>query len=460
MILCDFKYAINKDQTETLIRSAFQCLQLVVTDFLPMMKANYLSLVIQVVSKFGFQEQDLNISLTAIVLLWNISDYMFRNNDSLAAQFTALNETTENTATLETTWMVYYSSLGELCVNMRPAMRKSASQTLFCTIASHGAVLSEKYWQDLVWCVLFPLLEHVKNYAGSASKERDATLNAQNLLMHHSRDTAEKQWAETSVLTLSGVARVFNSKCSTLVKLNDFHKMWTTLLEIIENAAVSKTNEIALAALRGFHELLGNQNYYSSSHSGTSNATASAVAAAAAAAASTTNHMESTVKSETASVLNYLDTSQWLAAWKTWLNIGLSVYVKERGVMQLNFEGGNSANGKIAKNRNSGGLVEDANGTVPSPPPNQTYLTCYFDLMPIVLDVISFKFSKKDFEAYASIMHKMLSVPVLNGDFASFVLIQPDVSLTPLQNSCLNSVRHFVKVSLNFSSFLKVLLFF
>lgn len=447
--------AINKDQTETLIRSAFQCLQLVVTDFLPMMKANYLSLVIQVVSKFGFQEQDLNISLTAIVLLWNISDYMFRNNDSLAKEFKAMNEATENVITLETTWMVYYSSLGELCVNMRPAMRKSASQTLFCTIASHGAVLSDKYWQDLVWCVLFPLLEHVKNYTSSASKERDATLNAQNLLMHHSRDTAEKQWAETSVLTLSGVARVFNSKCSTLVKLNDFHKMWTTLLEIIENAALSKTNEIALAALRGFHELLGNQNYYSSAHSGSSNAAASAVAAAAAAAASTASQMDASVKNETASVLNYLDTSQWLAAWKSWLNVGLNVYVKDKA---LNFEAVNGAGGKLAKNRNSGGLVEDVNGVAPSPPPNQTYLTCYFDLMPIVLDVISFKFTKKDFEVYASIMHKVLSIPVLNGDFASFVLIQPDVSLTPLQNSCLNSVRHFIKVGLSFFLFLKLFL--
>lgn len=440
--------AINKDQTETLVRSAFQCLQLVVTDFLPMMKANYLSLVIQVVSKFGFQEQDLNISLTAIVLLWNISDYMFRSNDALSKEFKALNEATENTSTLESTWMVYYSSLGELCVNMRPAMRKSASQTLFCTIASHGSVLSDKYWQDLVWSVLFPLLEHVRNYTSTASKEKDTTLNSQNLLMHHSRDTAEKQWAETSVLTLSGVARVFNSKCSTLVRLNDFHKMWTGLLEIIENSALSKSIEIALAALRGFHELLGNQNYYASAHTGNSNATANAVAAAAAAAASTASQMDAGAKNETASVLNYLDTSQWLAAWKTWLNIGSNVYVKDKSGLQLNVDGSNG--NKLTKNRNSGGLVEDVNGTVVYPPPNQTYLTCYFDLMPIILDVISFKFSKKDFEVYASITHKMLSIPVLNGDFASFVLIQPDVSLTPLQNSCLNSVKHFIKVSLNF----------
>ena len=75
--------AIQREHTEALIRAAFQCLQLVVTDFLSMIKASYLSLVINVVAKFGSQEQDLNISLTAIVLLWNISDYMFQNSEHL-----------------------------------------------------------------------------------------------------------------------------------------------------------------------------------------------------------------------------------------------------------------------------------------------------------------------------------------------------------------------------------------
>jgi len=77
--------AIQREHSEALIRSAFQCLQLVVTDcdFLSMIRAQYLSLVINVVSKFGSQEQDLNISLTAVVLLWNISDYMFQNSETL-----------------------------------------------------------------------------------------------------------------------------------------------------------------------------------------------------------------------------------------------------------------------------------------------------------------------------------------------------------------------------------------
>ena len=43
--------------------------------------------------------------------------------------------------------------------------------------------------------VLFPLLERVNQAVGSASTSSFQT----SLLIHHSRDTAQKQWAETQV---------------------------------------------------------------------------------------------------------------------------------------------------------------------------------------------------------------------------------------------------------------------
>lgn len=54
---------------ESLIRTAFQCLQLVVTDFLPTMPSTCLQIVVDVAGSFGLQNQELNISLTSIGLL-------------------------------------------------------------------------------------------------------------------------------------------------------------------------------------------------------------------------------------------------------------------------------------------------------------------------------------------------------------------------------------------------------
>ena len=54
---------------EKLVQMAFQCLQLVVADFLPIMAAGHMHVVVSVAATFGLQQQELNVSLTAIGLL-------------------------------------------------------------------------------------------------------------------------------------------------------------------------------------------------------------------------------------------------------------------------------------------------------------------------------------------------------------------------------------------------------
>ena len=62
------------------------------------------------------------------------------------------------------------------------------------------------------------MLEKVKKLSSEASGTREMKKDG-NILIHHSRDTAEKQWAETQVLSLAGVARVFNNKRRVLQSL-------------------------------------------------------------------------------------------------------------------------------------------------------------------------------------------------------------------------------------------------
>lgn len=62
------------------MRSGFQSLQLVVTDFLPIMPFYCLQISVGVAAKFGLQNEDVNISLTAVGLIVSIR---FRNVASL-----------------------------------------------------------------------------------------------------------------------------------------------------------------------------------------------------------------------------------------------------------------------------------------------------------------------------------------------------------------------------------------
>uniref|UniRef100_A0A8C1MG53 Protein MON2 homolog n=1 Tax=Cyprinus carpio TaxID=7962 RepID=A0A8C1MG53_CYPCA len=262
--------AIRNDQGESLIRTAFQCLQLVVTDFLPTMPCMCLQIVVDVAGSFGLQNQELNISLTSIGLLWNISDYFFQRGEAITEELEReeavllkqaqdkgepLNRPFHPAPPFDCLWLCLYAKLGELCVDPRPAVRKSAGQTMFSTIAAHGTLLQPPTWNIVVWKVLFHLLDCVRKSSSTADKEKIES-GGGNILIHHSRDTAEKQWAETWVLTLAGVARIFNTRRYLLQQLGDFFKAWEVLLDHIQSAALSKNNEVSLAALKSFQEIL------------------------------------------------------------------------------------------------------------------------------------------------------------------------------------------------------------
>lgn len=92
---------------------------------------------------------------------------------------------TLNMPSFDKLWMCLYARLGELCVDSRPAVRKSAGQTLFSTISAHGSLLKQSTWQAILWQVLFPLLDKVRTLSNSASSEK--VDNGGNILIHHSR---------------------------------------------------------------------------------------------------------------------------------------------------------------------------------------------------------------------------------------------------------------------------------
>ena len=316
------------------MRSAFQCLQLVFTDFLPTIPYRCYPICVETATKFGSQKAELNVSLTAIGLLWNLSDYFYQNvnqtkepkinekkgkesnkdsleekQESLASENVISNEPqqifpeaflsfpgSKNISSFDKLWMCLYCKLKDLCLDSRPSVRKSSGQTLFSTIAAHGSILQASTWQAVLWQVLFPLLDNVIIQSDNASSEKVSQSNV--IMIHHSRNTAQKQWAETKVLTISGVVRVFNTKRNLLKSMGDYSKAWVLLLEYVEKMALSNTSEVSLAALKALQEMIT---------SSSSNALQSANGI--------NNASDQTKSSE-------LQDINWTLCWKAWLNIG------------------------------------------------------------------------------------------------------------------------------------------
>lgn len=384
--------AVSDHHGEALVRIAFQCLQLVVTDFLPVMPWRCLPLCVDTAAKFGSQTQELNISLTAVGLMWNISDYFYQNQEKLCACLRGESSVfpdfpgTTNMPPFDKLWMCLYARLGDLCVDSRPAVRKSASQTLFSTISAHGSLLHQPTWQAVLWQVLFPLLDKVRSLSNSASSEKVDTSG--NILIHHSRNTAQKQWAETQVLTLSGVARVFNTKRQLLQMLGDFPRAWSLLLEFIENSALSKNNEVSLAALKSFQEILFQPKGSDS-------------------------------VGETSAVQSNDSEGLWTVTWRVWLNIGMESTAPP--------------------------VDNDAEPYVPS----QAFLTALMHIFPGVFQHIRSKFTGPDLQKLCIVLKNAVAVPV-HGESTPYILPSvPDVVLTHLQDEVLHSMELLQKEALN-----------
>lgn len=391
--------AVSDHHGENLVRIAFQCLQLVVTDFLPVMPWRCLPLCVDTAARFGSQTQELNISLTAVGLMWNISDYFYQNQEKLCVSlrgdlanvFPDFPGTT-NMPAFDKLWMCLYARLGDLCVDSRPAVRKSASQTLFSTISAHGGLLHQPTWQAVLWQVLFPLLDKVRCLSSSASNEK--VDSGGNILIHHSRNTAQKQWAETQVLTLSGVARVFNTKRQLLQMLGDFPRAWSLLLEFIENSALSKNNEVSLAALKSFQEIL----YLPKNADNVD-----------------------PVHSEDSEVL-------WLVAWRVWLSIGTeSTSPPQENEVELYV-------------------------------PSQAFLTALVQIFPAVFQHIKNKYTSNDLQKLCSVLKNAIAVPV-HGESTPYILPTiPDAILTQLQDGILHSMELLQKEALTSSENLKTMI--
>ena len=80
-----------------------------------------------------------------------------------------------------------------------------------------------------LWDVLFPLLAEVQTLANEAPNEEVD----QDVMVHHSRNSPKKQWAETRVQFLQGLARLFNTFHHKLCALPEFPRAWQLVLDFV-----------------------------------------------------------------------------------------------------------------------------------------------------------------------------------------------------------------------------------
>ncbi|XP_055807466.1 uncharacterized protein LOC129876149 isoform X2 [Solanum dulcamara] len=262
-----------------LITLGFQNLRVIMNDGLSTVPADCLHVCIDVTGAYSAQNTELNISLTAIGLLWTSTDFVVKgflyrqNEEKESGRTTDINGMKEeqalsfsgevndqalqmNIVGRDKLLFSVFSLLQNLGADERPEVRNSAVRTLFQILGSHGQKLSKSMWEDCLWNYIFPTLDRSSYMAATSSKTEwqgkelgTRGGKAVHMLIHHSRNTAQKQWDETLVLVLGGIARILRSFFPFLRSLDNFQSGWETLLLFVRNSIFNGSKEVALAAV-------------------------------------------------------------------------------------------------------------------------------------------------------------------------------------------------------------------
>jgi hypothetical protein len=242
-------------RSRSIVTSGFKSVRLVVDDYLTMLPVNTLHLCFSCIGAYGSQEEDVNISLTAVNMFLTIADYireeLIRNSNMFRA--TTGDETANSR--WDKMWTSMFGVLSRLSLDFRPDVRNSALRILFSVVTEDGDLFDYEQWRKCMEEVMFPLIESIQQSADHAEGEDgDAVIDGpelgvgqgrkvQRLEMHHSRNTAAKQWNETRVLVLKGSAQilrryvVFCKPCTSFLLLSCTfardHETWIVLLSCV-----------------------------------------------------------------------------------------------------------------------------------------------------------------------------------------------------------------------------------
>jgi len=264
-----------------LISLGFQSIRVIMNEGLATIPVQCLDECILVTGAYGTQKTEINISLTAVGLLWTATDFVVKGLISKSVEkANHMNEEAQSGATVKEInikqvspkqvvdysklFFSVFSVLQKLGSDDRPEVRNSAVRTLFQTLSTHGQKLSKSMWEDCLWLYVFPMLEHVSHLASTSSRDEwqgkelgTRAGKAVHMLIHHSRNTAQKQWDETIVLVLGGIARLLRSFFPFLQQLSKFSSGWVLLLDFIKNSILNGSKEVALAAINCLQTFVG-----------------------------------------------------------------------------------------------------------------------------------------------------------------------------------------------------------
>ena len=218
-------------------------MKLLVDDFLLFLDEAMFEEIIVALSLFSTQNVDVNICLTAVEMSWKVVDFIMNSEEIQDDVSIKIFDSTLN-------HLLY------LARDPRPEIRNCATNTLFSTMVSNVSRLQVIQWKHAFDDVIFKLFEQVKFKFQEAMLSNEQAMTPElkkgvKMTVHYSRNTAQKQWSETTVLALRGLAKIMRTCTRNLVNESWFQSTWRQVLDLCVTTIRSPdyVNEVPLAGI-------------------------------------------------------------------------------------------------------------------------------------------------------------------------------------------------------------------
>ncbi|KAG9650560.1 hypothetical protein KCV04_g1300, partial [Aureobasidium melanogenum] len=231
-------------------RSAFGVMQLICSDFLAPLPQTCLSPLVEILFHFASQTSDLNISLTAITLFWDVSDFLVKQQvvSGLNELTSGITEerlvlgheriVTRSKESRPAQWVLLMYRLTDVIADERLEVRNSAFQTLLRIFKNHSVDFSNPAWQLAIETLLFKVLRE------NVEKQR---------ILRSSKASSDVIIGldSTSSEIIGDITSLLAGQFEQMASLDAFDRLWSDLMEIFE-------------ALLSFHSSVINAPVYES----------------------------------------------------------------------------------------------------------------------------------------------------------------------------------------------------
>ncbi|KAK6586344.1 hypothetical protein PZA11_001401 [Diplocarpon coronariae] len=245
-----------------LIRSSFNSLQLICSDFLSSLPNFCFIILVDTLHNFCTQDDDLNISLTVSTLtfFWVLSDFISGRTSSFSLSPELIQSVKKENIVEKasgddiavsdaTLWMLLLLRLTAVTTDERLELRNSAIQTLLRIFDAYGDQLSPEAWSICLKSVMFELLSSIE-------LQLHVTYDAES----YASNKDKKGWNETTVVVLTGLTNLLADYLDVVSSHSSFGKSWKTLLDHFRSLLDLNVLEINTSVFKSLREILARGN--------------------------------------------------------------------------------------------------------------------------------------------------------------------------------------------------------